>query len=187
MKTAFIAVDIQNDFCEGGALAVAGGAQVAADISKHLASNTYDVVVTTQDWHRPDDLNDGHFERWPVHCVSDTAGAEYHSNLQIDPDYKVYKGIGVDGYSGFDTDHVQVIGKDDKEWASLAEALKADGVEKIVLAGLAFDFCVRATALAGAAEGFYVEVLKPLTATIDPSSEAQVTTDIEAVGGVITT
>ena len=96
MNTALIVVDVQNDFCEGGSLAVAGGAAVAARISDHLRrhGDRYDTVVATRDWHAPlHDTNDGHFAApgdepdyvttWPVHCVAGTPGADYHPALEL--------------------------------------------------------------------------------------------------------
>ena len=112
---ALIVVDVQNDFCEGGALAVTGGSAVARAVSRHLATNDarYTTVVATRDWHAPlPDTNAGHFAvgaepdyetTWPVHCVAGSPGAEYHPDLQL-PDRTVHvrKGQGRQDYSGFE-------------------------------------------------------------------------------------
>ncbi|MEY4079454.1 MAG: hypothetical protein RIS80_1223 [Actinomycetota bacterium] len=95
MTRALFIIDVQNDFCEGGSLAVAGGAGVAAGITAYLEDhrNDYDFVIASRDWHDGDNDNGGHFatppatpdfvESWPVHCVAGTLGAEYHSNLDV--------------------------------------------------------------------------------------------------------
>ena len=115
MARALIVVDVQNDFCEGGALAVAGGAAVAEQVTAFLsrAADAYDVVVATADWHEPlPHDNAGHFAvgadpdyvaTWPEHCVRDTAGAAYHPALRLPADaVHVRKGQGRQDYSGFE-------------------------------------------------------------------------------------
>ena len=115
MGRALVVVDVQNDFCEGGALAVAGGAAVAAGVSAFLdrAGAGYDVVVATADWHEPlPDDNAGHFAvgtdpdyvaTWPEHCVRDTPGAAYHPALRLPEGVlHVRKGQGRQDYSGFE-------------------------------------------------------------------------------------
>ena len=119
---ALIVVDVQNDFCEGGALAVSGGSAVARAVTGYLAqqADRYAVVVATRDWHAPlPDTNDGHFavgaepdyvSTWPVHCVAGTPGAGYHPDLQL-PERTVHvrKGQGRQDYSGFEG---EVVGAD---------------------------------------------------------------------------
>jgi nicotinamidase/pyrazinamidase len=110
MPRALLIIDVQNDFCEGGALAVSGGAAVAGKISMFLKNSTYDLVVASRDWHDADNDNSGHFAEpgqepnystnWPVHCVAETNGAAYHPNLDTESiDEHVFKGQGQNGYS----------------------------------------------------------------------------------------
>jgi nicotinamidase/pyrazinamidase len=151
-----IVVDVQNDFCEGGSLAVAGGAAVAAGISALLAGADYSVVAATRDAHR----NPGeHFsttpdyvDHWPPHCVVGTEGAEFHPNLDTQRIDAVFdKGAYAAAYSGFEG--VDTSGN------SLAAWLYAHEVDAIDVVGLATDHCVRATALDAAREGFRTAVL----------------------------
>ncbi|MEU4739384.1 isochorismatase family protein [Actinosynnema sp. NPDC023658] len=163
MSKALIVVDVQNDFCEGGSLAVTGGAAVAAAISAHVASSSYDHVVATRDYH----VDPGsHFsetpdfvDSWPVHCVAGTAGASFHPELDVTAVEAVFsKGAYEAAYSGF-------------EGASgggeqLVEWLRARGVEQVDVVGIATDHCVRATALDAASAGFATTVLLDLTAGV---------------------
>ncbi|MEY4078973.1 MAG: hypothetical protein RIS80_742, partial [Actinomycetota bacterium] len=115
MTRALFIIDVQNDFCEGGSLAVVGGAAVAAGITAYLEDhrNDYDFVIASRDWHDGDSDNGGHFatppatpdfvESWPVHCVAGTTGAEYHSNLDVGfIDVHIEKGQGKPSYSIFE-------------------------------------------------------------------------------------
>lgn len=166
-ETALIVVDVQNDFCEGGRLAVAGGADVAADISRFLAENAenYRHVVATRDHH----IDPGeHFSpepdfvrSWPPHCVAETPGAEFHPRLDTSRIEAVFrKGQYSDGYSGFEGTT--------EEGVPLPEWLREHGVEAVHVAGLATDHCVRATALDAAGAGFATRVLLDLTAGVAP-------------------
>jgi nicotinamidase/pyrazinamidase len=144
---ALIVVDVQNDFCPGGALAVPDGDAVVAAINR-LAQGSW-FVVATRDWHPPDH---GSFVesggRWPVHCVRDTHGAQLHPELDATRVHAVIdKGRSPDreGYSAFeDTD--------------LEQMLRDRGVQTVHVAGLALDYCVRVTALAARDAGFDVVV-----------------------------
>lgn len=149
MARALVIVDVQNDFAPGGALAVPRGDEVLAPLNAHLASGAFDVVVATRDWHPPDH---GSFRDrggpWPVHCVAGTPGAQLVDGLAVQHvDRIVDKGTdpGTEGYSGFD-------GTDLADW------LKARDVDELVVAGLATDYCVRATALEALQAGFDVTV-----------------------------
>ena len=150
MADALIIVDFQNDFARpDGALSVPGGEEIAARINEHAASDGYDLVLATRDWHPPDH---GSFEAqggpWPVHCVQGTDGAALHPALDTAPiDTIVDKGQdpGTDGYSGFDR-------------TGLAERLRDDGVDQVTVVGLATDYCVKNTALDALREGFGVRV-----------------------------
>jgi nicotinamidase/pyrazinamidase len=155
---ALIIVDVQSDFCEGGSLAVDGGADVAARID----AAGYDVVVATQDFH----VDPGeHFTEWPPHCVAGTRGADFHPNLDtaaIDAVFR--KGADRAAYSGFE-------GAAD-DGTALAAYLRARDVTAVDVVGLATDHCVRATALDAAAEGFTTRVLLDLCAGVAPDTTA---------------
>jgi nicotinamidase/pyrazinamidase len=160
MATALIVVDVQNDFCEGGSLALPGGAAAAQAISEHVASGGYSHVIATRDYHidpgahfsdEPDFL-----DTWPVHCVAGTAGASFHPSLDVSPIEAVFsKGHHSAAYSGFE-------GKTD-DGQELTGWLRAHGVDTVDVVGIATDFCVRATALDAAKAGFSVRVLLDLT------------------------
>ena len=165
MTRALIVVDVQNDFCEGGSLAVSGGARVAAAISELLGgAHGYDQVVATRDHH----IDPGtHFsatpdfvDSWPVHCVAGTVGADFHPNLVNRPFEAVFdKGEYAAAYSGFEGASAGV---------DLATWLDARGVESVDVCGIATDYCVRATAIDAAAAGFTTRVLLELTAAVAP-------------------
>jgi nicotinamidase/pyrazinamidase len=164
---ALLVVDVQNDFCEGGSLAVAGGAAVAAGISGLLANADYAVVAATRDAHRDPH---GHFSpdpdyvaTWPVHCVIGTAGAELHPNLDTQRVDAIFdKGEWQAAYSGFEGV--------DSNGTSLADWLRANTVEAVDVVGIATDHCVRATALDARKEGFATTVLLDLTAGVAPQT-----------------
>ncbi len=140
-----IVVDVQNDFCSGGALPVPDGDAVVAPINRLMDEIPF--TVATRDWHPP---NHASFSEqggpWPVHCVRDTAGAELHPNLhtsQIDAIVDVGREPEDQGYSGF-------------EHSELEGLLRDRGVDTVHIAGLALDYCVRATALDARRAGFDV-------------------------------
>ena len=169
MANALIIVDVQNDFCEGGSLAVAGGADVAAGISRLLATepDRWDHVVATKDYHVDPGAHFGdppnYVDSWPQHCVVGTAGSEFHPNLDTGRVEAIFhKGEHAAAYSGFEG-HA-----DDGE--CLADWLRARGVERVDLVGIATDHCVRATALDAAREGFHPTVLLDLTAAVAPAT-----------------
>lgn len=185
MARALLIVDVQNDFCEGGSLAVDGGNQVARDISAYLESygQQYDLVIATRDWHEPDSDNGGHIsadpdfvDTWPPHCIIGTPGAEYHPELWPDggryPHEEVRKGTGVPAYSGFE-------GFNDSG-LSLKELLQQGEIRDVDVVGLAFDYCVRATALDAKNAGFNARVLKDLSAAIHKDGKAE--QDLKQVG-----
>jgi nicotinamidase/pyrazinamidase len=165
MSTALIVVDVQNDFCEGGSLAVAGGAKVAADIATLLAGrHGYDHVVATRDHHIDPG---GHFaadpdyrDTWPAHCVAGTAGADLHPPLRAEQFEAIFdKGEYAAAYSGFE-------GTCDGE--GLDVWLADHEVTRVDVVGIATDYCVKATALDAAAAGLRVRVLLNLTAAVAP-------------------
>lgn len=179
MSKALIIVDVQNDFCEGGSLAVAGGADVAAAISSYLARHPYDCVVATRDAHvdpgahfsdEPD-----YVDSWPRHCVEGTLGAMLHENLT----YRTFAGIFAKGstsaaYSGFE-------GRTERG-TPLAEFLHARDIDSVDVCGLATDHCVKATALDAARLGFDTTVLLDLTAAVDPDGLKPVLEQLSAAG-----
>ncbi|MGK5442007.1 isochorismatase family protein [Micromonospora sp. URMC 105] len=165
MANALIIVDVQNDFCEGGSLAVAGGAGVAAGVSRLLADepDRWDHVVATKDYHVDPGAHFGdppdYVDSWPRHCVVGTAGSEFHPHLKTDRVEMIFhKGEHAAAYSGFEG-HA-----DDGE--CLADWLRRHDVDRIDLVGIATDHCVRATALDAAREGFATTVLLDLTAAV---------------------
>lgn len=195
MGRALIVVDVQNDFCEGGALAVAGGGAVAAQVSELIAraGDAYDVVVATADWHEPlPHDNAGHFAvgadpdyvaTWPEHCVRDRAGAAYHPALRLPAGtVHVRKGQGRQDYSGFEG---QVTSGDGP--AGLADALRAHAVGGVDVVGLATDHCVTATALDALDAGFDVRVLTDLTAGVGVRTTIDALTRLAARGVTLTT
>jgi nicotinamidase/pyrazinamidase len=166
-----IVVDVQNDFCPGGALAVPDGDAVVEPINRLIKQ--FPVVVATRDWHPPDH---GSFRseggRWPVHCVAESAGAQLRSGLDIDQiDEVVDKGRDPDaeGYSGF-------------EATRLGERLRERHVDTVHVAGLALEYCVRATALDARREGFDVVVHQGATRAIDAEDGARAVEELRQAG-----
>jgi len=187
MTRALIVVDVQNDFCEGGSLAVAGGAAVAAAITEHVrtAAGDYAHVVATRDHH----VDPGHhfaeqpdfLETWPAHCVVGTGGVELHEALDRGPIEAVFdKGEYAAAYSGFEGRAGEV---------ALVDWLRERGVDAVDVVGIATDHCVRATALDAVGNGFTARVLLPLTAGVaEGSTEAALdqlrTAGVELEGAV---
>ena len=173
---ALIIVDVQNDFCEGGSLAVTGGAEVAHLVSEHVVRHAadYDHVVATADWH----IDPGpHFsdspdyvDSWPVHCVAGSEGADFHPHLatalhHVEAVFR--KGEHAAAYSGFEGH------SDEGEGSSLAAWLREHNVGQVEVVGIATDHCVRATALDARREGFETTVLLDLTAGVArPTTDA---------------
>lgn len=175
MSRALLIVDVQNDFTEGGALAVAGGDAVASGVSAFLAEHAgeYAAIIASRDWHDADSDNGGHFapepdyvDTWPVHCVADTDGAAYDPLLTTDAvTHHVRKGQGVPAYSMFEgtTEQGDTVG----------DILAAHGVTDADVVGIATDHCVRASALDAVAHGVHVRVLTGLIAGVgEESSQA---------------
>ncbi|MEW5809354.1 MAG: isochorismatase family protein [Actinomycetota bacterium] len=177
---ALIIVDVQNDFCEGGSLAVSGGAAVARNVSALLAGeHVYQHVVATKDFH----IDPGeHFSdapdyvtSWPRHCVVGTDGAEFHPELDVTPVEAVfYKGRYSAAYSGFE-------GTDD-DGTSLADWLRRRGVDTVDVVGIATDYCVKATAADAAAAGLTTRVLLDLTAGVAPATTEDAVAALRAAG-----
>ncbi|OFI39733.1 nicotinamidase [Arthrobacter sp. SW1] len=189
MARALIIVDVQNDFCEGGSLAVSGGAAVAGAISEYLDAEHrhFDHVVATQDWH----IDPGsHFsddpdmvDSWPPHCVAGSRGAELHPDLDTDYIQAYFrKGQYAAAYSGFEgvlapEDEIptgerppglsaEPAGTAPEDAIGLDDWLQSHDVEEVVVVGIATDYCVRATALDAVQAGYEVTVIGGLTAGI---------------------
>ena len=179
-KKALIVVDVQNDFCPGGSLAVAHGDEVVAPLNKLIKEflDRGEPVYETRDWHP---AQTKHFKAyggiWPVHCVQGTRGAEFHPDLTTDPRIiTISKGFDekADGYSGFDG-------------TNLGELLRAEGVNEVWVGGLATDYCVKHTVLDAVKEGFEVKALadamRPVN--VNPGDGAQAITDMKSAGAEI--
>ena len=185
MRALFI-IDVQNDFTEGGALAVEGGAATAARITDHLRAHLadYDVVFASRDWHDATNDNGGHFATdaapdfvvsWPVHCVADTAGAEYHPALDTSlVDIHIRKGQGVPAYSIFEGS------ADDGE--TVQQKLDEFGVTDVDVVGIATDYCVRASALDALAAHQRVRVLTDLVVGVAEDSSAAALAELHNAG-----
>lgn len=177
-------MDVQNDFTEGGALAVAGGDAVAAAVSALLAEHAadYDVIVASRDWHDPDSDNGGHISAqpdyvgtWPTHCIAGTQGAQYDPLLDTAAiTHHVRKGQGLPAYSMFEgvTDGGE----------RMAEILTAHGVTDADVVGIATDHCVRASALDAIAHGIRVRVLTDLVAGVAEESSAAALAELAHAG-----
>lgn len=187
MTRALLIVDVQNDFTEGGALAVEGGDAVASAVSELLASRAddYAVIVASRDWHDAEGDNGGHFadapdyvDSWPVHCVAGTAGADYDPLLVTDAiTHHVRKGQGVPAYSMFEG-----VAEDGTR---AAEVLAAHGVTDADIVGIATDHCVRASALDAIAHGVHVRVLTDLTAGVGVESSEAALAELAHAGAVL--
>ena len=201
MSKALIIVDVQNDFCAGGALATERGADVAALISEYVENNhhRYDAIVATQDWH----IDPGsHFSdtpdyvgSWPVHCVAKSEGAQIHENL--DTDYiEAYfrKGRFEAAYSGFEgllapEDEVATgehepgaDASEDGPQTPLSEWLDERGIEFVDVVGIATDYCVSATARDAVDAGYETRVLVDLTAPVHEDKLDDVIAELEDEG-----
>ncbi|MGB0852367.1 MAG: bifunctional nicotinamidase/pyrazinamidase [Pikeienuella sp.] len=177
MDAALIIIDVQNDFCPGGALAVAGGDEIVPVIND--LQMRFETRVLTQDWHPADhssfaDNHDGAAPfsmieasygpqvLWPRHCIQGSEGAAFHADLRVDADLIIRKGFrsAIDSYSGFyENDHETPTGLDGY--------LRERGVSRLVMVGLATDFCVRFSAVDAARLGYDVTVVEDACRAID--------------------
>lgn len=171
-KTALIVVDVQRDFCPGGALAVPHGDAVIAPLNEIMKKVVKEdgLVIVSADWHP---ANSGHFKKWPVHCVRYSKGAQFHPLLQIPNEaIHIYKGLEahgnekeVNGYSVFDgvtTGHLR----------TLEEILRSKKVDRVMVGGLATDYCVKATVLDALDKGYPVRVLLYACRGVAPETTA---------------
>ncbi|KQU66565.1 isochorismatase family protein [Phycicoccus sp. Root101] len=184
MSRALILVDVQNDFCEGGSLAVAGGADVAGRISAYVAAHhdDYAAIVATADWH---DDPGAHFsdapdfvDTWPAHCRIGSDGALFHPAAEqafehVEAIFR--KGHHSAAYSGFEGFTVEADHR-----ATLADWLRDRAIEQVDVVGIATDHCVRATALDAAEEGFETTVLLDLTAGVSRETTDRAVAELRA-------
>jgi len=177
MTKALIVIDVQNDFCPGGALAVAGGDEIVGGINALM--DDFDAVILTQDWHPAGhssfasshdgqepmsviEMPYGPQVLWPDHCIQGTRGSAFHSDLRVDGDLIIRKGYNpaIDSYSAFfENDHTTPTG--------LEGYLRTRGINNVTMVGLAFDFCVNYSAVDAAKLGFDVTVRQNLCRAID--------------------
>ncbi|HET6817321.1 MAG TPA: isochorismatase family protein [Mycobacteriales bacterium] len=179
MSRALVVVDVQNDFCEGGSLAVAGGAAVAAAVSALLANSDYDHVVATRDAHHDPGahfaVQPDYVDTWPTHCVVGTPGVEFHPAFDTQRVEAVFdKGAYSAAYSGFEG--VDPTGQ------PLAEWLRDKKVSDVDVVGIATDHCVRATAVDAAREGFSTRVLLDLTAGVAAATTESALSEMRDAG-----
>lgn len=145
-KKALLIVDVQNDFCPGGALAAPEGDKVVPVINRLM--NNFDIIVASRDWHPEGSV---HFDKWPVHCVKETNGAAFHPDLNIDNIQKIFsKGTGNrdDGYSAFEATN-----------EDLKQYLILRNVKELYVTGLTTEYCVKESALAAVRNGFVTYVI----------------------------
>jgi nicotinamidase/pyrazinamidase len=184
-RSALLVVDVQNDFADrNGSLLVERGEEIIPRVNREIdrAVTSGASVVYTQDWHpqwTP------HFRihggKWPVHCVRDTWGAELHPELKVVGD-RIRKATGPeDGYSGFSVEHLP---SGERRGTGLDEVLRAQGIERIVIVGLATDYCVKETALDGLRLGYDVAVVCDAIAAVEvqPGDAAHALTAISEAG-----
>ncbi|HJX79624.1 isochorismatase family protein [Glutamicibacter sp.] len=195
MSRALLIVDVQPDFCEGGALAVTGGNAVASAIASDVDTRrgSYAAILTTQDWH----ISPGaHFsdtpdfvDSWPVHCVAGTAGAALHPQIAaLEVDAHFAKGRFSAAYSGFEARLFDPnAAPEDESGMLLADWLRDRGITTVDIVGIATDHCVRATAIDSAAAGFITTVLAPLTAAVTPENLPRVYTELREAGATVLT
>ena len=194
MSRALIVIDMQNDFCPGGALAVEGGDQIVQPINRLMTQ--FDAVILTQDWHPADHASfaDNHpgaqpFSMtqmpygpqvlWPAHCVIGSEGAHFHAGLDLTrADMVIRKGFNpqIDSYSAFfENDH--------KTSTGLAGYLRDRGLDDLTFVGLAHDFCVAWSAMDAARQGFTATVIEEATRAIDlDGSRDRARADMRAAG-----
>jgi nicotinamidase/pyrazinamidase len=174
-KSALIVVDVQRDFCEGGALAASDTLSLLDPLQQTIekARRAGSTIVFTRDWHP---VSHGSFSPnggpWPIHCVENTPGAELMPPIAAAPgDIIIHKGIPVDGpgYSGFDA-------------TGLAAQLSQRGISDVAVTGVATEYCVRATALDSAAAGFSTVVLEDVIRAVNANETGKILTELKNSG-----
>src|SRR5215216_42893 len=178
-KQALIVVDVQNDFCPGGTLAVSHGDEVVEPLNRQIEKflERGEPVYKSRDWHPPVTRHFADYGgTWPVHCVQNTRGAEFHRDLLDDPRVRVVsKGLGdEDSYSAFDG-------------TTLAEDLRRRGVREVWVGGLATDYCVKNTVLDALREGFRVRALSDAMRAVDlqPGDGERALEEMRAAGAEV--
>ncbi|HEX8721047.1 MAG TPA: nicotinamidase [Pyrinomonadaceae bacterium] len=179
VRRALVVVDVQNDFCPGGALAVERGDEVVAPLNRLIEEflRRGEPVYKSRDWHP---ARTKHFSAyggtWPAHCVQGTRGAEFHEDLLDDPRVRVVsKGLGdEDNYSAFDG-------------TALAEDLRREGVGEVWVGGLATDYCVKNTVLDALREGFRVRALRDAMRAVNlrPGDDLRALEEMSAAGAEV--
>ncbi|XKH59142.1 isochorismatase family protein [Halomonas sediminis] len=175
LQDALLVVDMQNDFCEGGALAVEGGAALVPGINTEImkARKAGAMVFASRDWHPVDHVSFEHRGgEWPTHCVQDTPGAAFHPGLAVSSDViRVSKATAfdADAYSGFDG-------------TGLGGYMREKGIKRVIVCGLAMDVCVQATAKDAHKEGFEVLLLAELTEPVVPEAREDCTRELQDIG-----
>jgi nicotinamidase/pyrazinamidase len=171
---ALLIIDVQNDFLTGGSLAVENAEQVIPVINSLM--DKFSLVLASKDWH-PEQT--AHFEKWPVHCVAESKGAEFHPDLEQGKIEKIfYKGTGNkdDGYSAFEATNIKLI-----------EFLKEKGITELYISGIALEFCVKSSALDALKEGIQVFLVRDAIATFSKETEKieQQFSEIEKAGAQV--
>jgi nicotinamidase/pyrazinamidase len=187
-KSALLVVDVQNDFADpNGSLYVEGGEQIVPLVNREIAraASARALVVYTQDWHP---ASTPHFEthggKWPVHCVHDTWGADLHPELKVVGD-RIRKATGPeDGYSGFSVEHLP---SGERRGTGLDDLLRTRAIERIVIVGLATDYCVKETALDGLRLGYDVTVLREAVGAVElqPGDGAHALAAVSEAGALL--
>ena len=184
-RDALILVDVQNDFCPGGALAVENGDAVVPVLNRYIErfADQRLPIFATRDWHP---AKTTHFKAyggvWPVHCVQGTHGAEFHPDLKLTPEITIVSagtGADEDGYSGF-------LGRD-SSGRSLAALLRDRGVDRLFVGGLATDYCVKHTVLDGIQEGFRVMLIGDAVrgVNLNPGDSERAIQEMSAAGAIV--
>lgn len=174
IKKALLIVDVQNDFCPGGALAVKDGDRVVPVINALM--DRFELVISSQDWHPRETV---HFEKWPPHCIAGTKGAEYHPALQSDRiGLRLFKGTENrdDGYSAFEATNV-----------ALADYLRDREISVLYVCGLTTDYCVKETALDAVKQGFHTYVITDAIAPVNaqPGDDKKALQEMYAAGCIL--
>jgi len=189
MANALVIVDVQNDFCEGGSLAVEGGANVAASITAltndPVHADRWSAIALTRDWHidpgshwAAEGEQPNFSDTWPVHCRAETEGAAFHPNLVVEAHEVFSKGRHDACYSGFE-------GTADSDQTSLLDWLKRHGIVEVEIVGLATDHCVQATALDAVAAGLVTTVLLDHCAGVSPETTATALSTMSNAGVIL--
>jgi len=183
-RSALLVVDVQNDFCAGGALAVEHSAQVVSALNHHIAefAQAGATIYASRDWHP---LQTSHFNThggpWPVHCVQETAGARFHPELRL-PSGSIVISKGTDpaeaGYSAFDGTT--------PDGRPLVADLRQRGIDHLYVGGLATDYCVRHSVLDALGAGLKVTVLEDAVAGVDERGSTEALDEMRRMGAIVT-